>query len=169
VLVERFDRFCDFLGCNLWCESLYHRPVPTHQEFREIPGDVFLSVGIGLTGLQESIDLTGVIAVDIDLRKHRKRRAIFGDRKLENLCIGSGFLGPELVAGKGENGQFIGFIMKGTQTCVLISKASTARNVDDQAELTFELGKLDGLTLDRGHFEIKETGHWDSCFVGCDL
>jgi hypothetical protein len=49
--------------------------------------------------------------------------------------------------------------VKGTQTCVLTSKTSTTGDVDDQAELTFELREPDGLPRDRERFEIVKTGH----------
>jgi hypothetical protein len=52
--------------------------------------------------------------------------------------------------------------MKGTQTCVLISQSSTTCDVDDETELSFELGQPNGFTLDRSGFEIVQTGHYDS-------
>jgi len=45
-----------------------------------------------------------------------------------------------LVAGKREDIELIRIVVKGTQTCVLTGEASTTCDVDDQAELTFELG-----------------------------
>jgi hypothetical protein len=44
-----------------------------------------------------------------------------------------------LIAGKREDVQRVDVVMKGTQTCVLAGEASTAGDVDDQAELALEL------------------------------
>ena len=121
-----------------------------------------VSVRVGMTGFQELIDFAGAVAIDVDLGKHREGRAVFGRRELEDLCIGPGLLSTELIARKREDVQAVRLIMKGTQTCVLISKASTACDVDDETELPFELGQPDGLTLDRSGFKIVQTGHDDS-------
>jgi hypothetical protein len=58
-----------------------------------------------MTRLEELIDLTGAVAVDLDLRKHRKCRTVFRSRELENLGVGSRLLGAELVTRKAENAE----------------------------------------------------------------
>ncbi len=124
-------------------------------------------VCIGMTGFQKLIDFAGTVAIDVDLGKHREGCAIFRRRKFENLGIRPGLLGAELIARKRKDVQAIRLIMKGTQTCVLISKTSTACDVDDETELSFELGQADGLTLNRSDFEIVQTGHDDSFDSRC--
>jgi hypothetical protein len=61
--------------------------------------------------------------------------------------VGAGFLAPKLVAGKSQNRESLGFIffVQCTQTCVLGSEASFARDVDNQANLALVARKRDAL------------------------
>ncbi len=75
--------------------------------------------------------------------------------------MGAGLLATKLVAGKGKNREtriLVRFVQC-TQTCVLGSEASFTRDVDDQADSAFIMGKRNALAGDRGHFEIVHIGH----------
>jgi hypothetical protein len=65
-------------------------------------------------------------------------------------------LASELVAGEGKDGHVVVVVVERTQTCVLRREASSARDVDDQADLAPELIEGDLLPGDRGHFELVE-------------
>ena len=140
-------------------ESSKNLPVSPHEEFRKVPGDILVPILVRISSFQELVDIARRVAVDIDLREHRKRRSVLGRRKVQNLCVRPGLLSAELVAGKGENTQLIRFIVKGTQTCVLTGQASTTCDVDHQAELPFELREPNRLAGDRGDFEIVQARH----------
>jgi len=160
----RLQRLPDFLGRRLGRESLDHLPVAADQELREIPDDVFFPVLVGMARLEEFIDLAGALPVDFDLAEHRKRHGVFRSGELENFGVGPGLLRAELIARKAEDVEPFVVVMEGTQTCVLVGEASTTGDVDDQAELSFELGEPDRIPADRGHFEIVQTGHSSSSF-----
>jgi hypothetical protein len=70
-------------------------------------------------------------------------------------------LSAELVAWKREDLKALGvvFVMKRTQTCVLRRKASSTRNVNDQAHLIFVGVKRDRFTRDRFHTEVGKSRH----------
>jgi len=50
-------------------------------------------------------------------------------------------------------------MMKRTQTCVLRSESSSARNVDNQASLTLKLVEANGLAFQRIHREFEKCAH----------
>ena len=74
----------------------------------------------------------------------------------EDLLVGSGLLGPELIAREPEDGDVIVVFMKRTQTCVLRREASSAGDVDDQADLVLEPIERHLVACDRGHLEVVE-------------
>jgi hypothetical protein len=88
--------------------------------------------------------------------EHRERDAELGGDELQDLLVGSGLLGAELVAGETENGDIVVVVMERTQTCVLRREASSAGDVDDQADLAAESVERDLLAGDRGHLEVVE-------------
>jgi hypothetical protein len=88
--------------------------------------------------------------------EHRECHTVVRRGELEDLLVGPGLLVGELVAGKAEDRDVVVVIMERTQTCVLRREASSARDVDDQADLTAELVERDLLARDRGHLEIVE-------------
>jgi hypothetical protein len=76
--------------------------------------------------------------------------------ELEYLGIGAGFLGAELVAREGEHREAarrVVFVER-TQTCVLRGEASSAGDVDDEADRTSVVAEVDGLAGDRRHGEV---------------
>jgi hypothetical protein len=88
--------------------------------------------------------------------EHRERHAVVRRCELEDLLVGSRLLIGELVAGESEDGDVVVVIVERTQTCVLRREASSARDVDDQAELALELVEGDLFPGDRGHLEFVE-------------
>jgi hypothetical protein len=91
--------------------------------------------------------------------EHGERDPEPGGRELQDLLVGAGLLVAELVAREGEDGDVVVVVVEGTQTCVLRGEASSARDVDDQADLVTELVEGDLVTGDRGHLELVERGH----------
>jgi hypothetical protein len=88
--------------------------------------------------------------------EHRERDAELRRGELENFGVGSGLLPCELVAGETEDGDIVVVVVEGTQTCVLRREASSARDVDDQAELAPKLIEGHLLPGDRRHLELVE-------------
>ena len=75
--------------------------------------------------------------------------------------MGAGLLAPKLIAGESENRKSAGFIffVQCTQTCVLGSEASFARDVNDQADAAFVARERNALAGDGSHLEIMNAGH----------
>jgi hypothetical protein len=88
--------------------------------------------------------------------EHRERHPELRGGELQDLGVGARFLSGELVAREGEDRQVVVVVVERTQTCVLRGEASSAGDVDDQAELTAELVEGDLLPGDRGHLEVVE-------------
>ena len=115
----------------------------------------------GLRLLQILVQLTGAVAIDLDLGEHRKLHAVLGARELPDLVVGSWLLLAELIARKCEDGESLVLVrlVKSMQTCILGRQASLARDVDDQRNLVCEAPEIDALPGDRGHVEVVGTGH----------
>jgi hypothetical protein len=92
-------------------ETLEHLPIPSDQEFREIPGDVLVALFVWISRLEEFIESAGAVAIDLDFFEHRKGSIEFGPDELDDLLVGAGFLAAELVAGEGENSKARFFIV----------------------------------------------------------
>jgi hypothetical protein len=88
--------------------------------------------------------------------EHRERHPELRRRELQDLGVGARFLAGELVAREGEDREVVVVVVERTQTCVLGGEASSAGDVDDQAELIPELVERDLLPGDRGHLEVVE-------------
>ena len=145
--------FRNFLRSDCWGIALEYGPIPTNEELSEVPNNIGVPLLIWMLSLQEVVQRSGAIAVDLDLGEHREGHVIVGRCELENLSITAGLLSPELVAGKPKNSEssILVVFVKSTQTCVLGSKASGAGNVDDQADLVLVGGEADLLASDRCH------------------
>ena len=155
----RLESFADVFGCHLRPEALQDLAVASNQELGEVPGDVFVSLFVGISLLEEAIDVRCSVSIDVDLREERKVGVVFRLCELQDLRIRSGLLRSELIARKTEHAESVRLFVKGTQTCVLTGEASTTGDVDDQTELAFELREPDGLSSNRLRFEIVKTGH----------
>ena len=155
----RLHGFRDLLGRSLGGKALEHLPVASNQELGEIPGDVFVPLFVGVTRPEEPVDIARPVSIHLDLRKEGKAGAVLRRGEFQDFRIASRLLSTELVAWETEHTETIRVFMKGTQTCVLIGKASTTGDVDDQAELALELGEPNGLPRDRDRFEIVKAGH----------
>ena len=121
-----------------------HRAEPGHhgaraidEELLEVPCDRIVVGGTWLLAAQPFVQVACTVAIDLDLGEHREVRVVLRRGELEDLGVGAGFLRPELVTRKSENGETaLGEIgLKSTQTCVLRSKASKTRDVDDEGDL----------------------------------
>lgn len=66
---------------------------------------------IGRSRSQHLIELTGAIAVDLDLRKHREADLVIGLGKVQYFLICAGFLRAKLVAGEAKYSQPIVLFM----------------------------------------------------------
>ena len=138
---------CYFFGCRRRAKAGDDLPVFPDQEFREIPGDILFALVVGIALLEEIVELASAVSVDFDLGKYRKRGVKFGFSEFKDLFVGAGLLAPKLIAGKSENRKSAGFIffVQCTQTCVLGSEASFARDVDNQADPAFVVRKPNAL------------------------
>ncbi len=133
--------------------ALEHGSVPSNEELGEVPNYVGVAVLLGMVSLQEVVQRGGTISVDLDLGEHWEGHVIVGRGEFENLGITARLLGAELVAWKAKNSETSVLIVfvKGTQTCVLGSKASGAGDVHDQADLVLVGGEADLLAGDGCH------------------
>lgn len=123
-------------------------------ELLEVPCDIG-GVGVaGLRRLEQPVQLTRTVAVDLDLREHRKVDVVLRRDELENLGLGTGLLRSELIARKSKYLSVVELMMKRTQTCVLGRKASKAGDIDDDEHLTAKLAEVDLLAGDARHLEI---------------
>ena len=61
-----------------------------------------------------------------------------------------------MIAREREDGDIVVVVVERTQTCVLRCEASSARDVDDHAELAAKLLEGHLVTGDRGHLELVE-------------
>jgi hypothetical protein len=154
---DGFDLLWGYLGAKAFDDL----PLVAHQELREVPADVLVAFVIGVSGFQESVQVTRTVTVHLDLGEHGERGVELGPGKFLDFLIGSGLLATELVAGKGQNAEarLVIVFVQGTQTCVLGSEASFARDVDDQADLALVLGEGNFLAVNGGHLEIVHAGH----------
>jgi hypothetical protein len=111
-----------------------------------------------LVRAQPAVERGCVVAVDVDLGEHWEIDVVLGGRELEDLCVRARLLAGELVTGEGEDVEPLvaELFLKRTQTCVLRRKASSARYVDDQADLVLKLGEGHLVPGDRLHLEICE-------------
>jgi hypothetical protein len=91
--------------------------------------------------------------------EHREGDAVGGGGELQDLGVGSRFLTTELVAREAEDGEVLVVVVERTQTCVLGREASSAGDVDHQAELSPELVEGHLVAGDGRHLEIVERGH----------
>ena len=152
---------CDFFGCCRGAKAGDDLPVFPDKEFRKVPGDILFALVVGIALLEEIVELASAVSVDFDFGKYRKRGVKFRFSELEDLFVGAGLLAPKLIAGESENRKSAGFIffVQCTQTCVLGSKASFARDVDNQADPPFVARKPNALARDRSHFKIVNARH----------
>ena len=122
-------------------------PVLSDKKFRKIPGVVLFSLFVGIALFEEIVEPTSAVSIDFDFGEYWKRNSKVCLDELKNLLVGAGFLTPKLIAGKSQNRESLGFIffVQCTQTCVLGSEASFARDVDNQANLALVARKRDVL------------------------
>jgi hypothetical protein len=171
----RLERFADLFRGGGRAETRNDRSGPVDEEFREVPRDVRVSSFIRSLRFQESVEIAGAVAVDIDLRKQGKSDTESRACEFENLRVRARLLRPELVAGDGENRESarLIFFVKGMQTCILGSQASLTRDIDDEADLSFEFRKGDVLAGDGLHLEAVKRRHVRSSrgdrFAGSNL
>jgi hypothetical protein len=134
------------------------------EELGEVPADVLVALFVRVAALEIAVGVTGAVPVDLDLREHREVDVVLRTGKLEDLFVRSGLLAAKLIAREAKNVEATTLVLfvKGTQTCVLAGEASTAREVDDQADGALVVCKALGLARDRSHLEIMKAGH---CFL----
>src|SRR5665213_2320942 len=130
-------------------------PLTVNQEFREIPADVQLAIWIGLGRFQELIKRIGVVPVDLDFIEEGKGYVVLGGTESFDIGVGSGFLFPELVAGKAQNHESLVLILliKFFQSSVLRSMTAFAANIHDKQNLAFVFGQRNRFTVDVFHLE----------------
>ena len=73
-----------------------------HQELGKVPGDIGIPFFPYIGSLQQLIEFTGIITIDLDLGEHGEVDVVAGTRELEDFLVAAGFLGAKLVAGKTE-------------------------------------------------------------------
>jgi hypothetical protein len=98
----------DLLRCHLWSEAGEHLSVPGDQEFRKVPDDVLLPVGVGISRLEEPIEVADAVAIYLDLGEDREGDVELRGGEFENFGVGARLLGAELIAGKAQNAELLG-------------------------------------------------------------
>ena len=154
-----FDGVGHLLGCRGWSEALDHVALLVDEELLEVPGDVGGVTVARLLGLEPVVQRCRAVTVDLDLVEDRERDPELRGGELEDLGVGAGLLAPELVAREGEDGDIVVVVVERTQTCVLRGEASSARDVDDEADLAAELFERHLIARDRRHLELVKRGH----------
>jgi len=91
--------------------------------------------------------------------EHGERHTVVRGGELQDLLVGAGLLVGELVAREAEDGDVVVVVVERTQTCVLRGEASSARDVDDEADLAAELFERHLIARDRRHLELVKRGH----------
>ncbi len=142
-------------------ETLEHLPIPSDQEFREIPCDILLAFRSMVLCLQKFVESACPLPIDIDLGKDRKRDVVIRFDEFQDFSVAAWLLTTELIAWKSQNRESLVllFFVEGTQTCVLRCQSSTAGNVHHQADLALEIGKCDPFTGNQDRFKIMHAGH----------
>ena len=126
------------------------------EELLEVPRDVG-AVAITWLGLfQQLVQRRSGVAVHLDLGEHGEVHIKLRRCEFKDLGVGAGLLVGELVAREAEHDDIVVVIMKRTQTCVLRREASSAGDVDDQADLVLEPIERHLVARDRGHLEVVE-------------
>jgi hypothetical protein len=158
------EGFANLFRRHLRLEARQDLAVFAHQELREVPGDVFVAVRGGVPLLEEPVQVTGAFAVDLDLGEDRKLGAELLPGESQDLVVGPGLLGAELVAGKAEDAEALAamILVKGTQTCVLGSESSLAGEVHYQADLALVVAECDRVARGGRHLEIVHARHGTS-------
>src|SRR5665213_2318704 len=103
----------------------------------------------------------GVVAVDIDLGKHREGDGVVAGAELLDLAGVAGLLAAELIAGKSQHrkaarGQRL---MQRLEALVLRRKTTGARGVDDQQHLALEPVQGNRIAGERRRREIVNASH----------
>jgi hypothetical protein len=124
-------------------------PLAVDEELLEVPGDVGAVALAWLGVLQDLVEGSGAVAVDLDLGEHREVDVVLRLHELEDLLRGSGLLLAELVARETEDREALVVVVERTQTCVLGRETSIAGDVDDQADLAAVGLEGDVVTGDR--------------------
>jgi hypothetical protein len=148
----------DFFGRGLGGVSGYDLAGSINEKLFEVPRD---RVGVASSGLcvpKPLVQIARAVTVHLDLGKHGERGVVLTGCKRKYFGVGAGFLSSELVARKGQHvepGCLVVFI-KRTQTCVLRGKPSSARDVDDQADLILVPIEANGFPGYGIHREVSE-------------
>ncbi len=148
----------DFFGRGLRGVSGHNLAGSIDEELFEVPGNSVAVAGSGLLVAEPFVQIARPITIDLDLGKHGERGVVLTRCKCKYFGIGAGLLRTELVTREGQHvepGCLVVFIER-TQTCVLGGKASSARDVDDQADLIPVLLKADGFPGNGIHREVSE-------------
>ncbi len=148
-------------GCSCWGVARQYLTVSTDEELGEVPCEFMVAILVWVIGLQELIEGHGSVPVDLDFGEHRKGHVIVRGSELQDLLIGSRFLGSELVTGEAKNGETgsLVVLVERTQTCVLRGETSGTSDVYHQANLVLESLEADLVAGDRGHCQVMEGGH----------
>jgi hypothetical protein len=143
------DEAGNLLGRGDRREPLDHVALLVDEELLEVPGDVGAVALAWLGVLQDLVEGSGAVAVDLDLGEHREVDVVLRLHELEDLLRGSGLLLAELVARETEDREALVVVVERTQTCVLGRETSIAGDVDDQADLAAVGLEGDVVTGDR--------------------
>jgi hypothetical protein len=153
---EAVEVGCDLFGGGRRCIPLDHVPRRVDEKLLEVPGDIGGFSVAWLLALEERVERSFVVPVDIDLREHREVHVEFRLRELEDFGIGAGLLIGELVARNAEDDEVVIVIVERTQTCVLRREASSACDVDDEDELAVVVSEVDLVARDGRHVDVVE-------------
>ena len=140
------------------CQNL---ALPIDHELREVPLDRGGAEDPLGFAFQVGIQRVCAAPVDVDFRVHAKRDAVAVSSELQDLRVGSRFLGPELVARKREDSQSpvpVGFVQS-LQLTELRREASPTCGVDDEQHIAAKFAELPALARDGLDLEIVDTGH----------
>src|SRR6185437_2151559 len=131
------------------------------EELREVPLDRLGPEETRLRALEKAIDRRRVLAVDVDLREHRKRHVVVRLAERRDLLVVAGLLRTELIAGKAEHFEpFVAVLAKQRfEALVLRREAALAGGVHHQDELPLVAIERHRMSSDVVDGEIVERWH----------
>lgn len=108
-----FDVGSHFLSLHIGCEEVDHLALRIHEEFSEIPGDDFGSLGDGIIEgtvvAQKCENRMGVLSIDLHLLHDGEASLEIVLNESVNLLGGAALLSKELVAGECQNFKALSF------------------------------------------------------------
>ena len=151
----------DLLRCHRGLEAHDRSTRPVDRNLVKFQARSEESRLAGLLGSQPLVERSRSVTVHLDLGEHREGDVVGGGGELEDLLVGAGLLGAELVAREAEDGEALVLVLfvKRTQTCVLRGEPSLTGDVHHQTHRVLESIEVDLIPGDGLHREVGERSH----------